>query len=74
VNLEEKRIWLFGVVNGCPLNSPCKNCPFEVMRIEPLTERWRYLCDLTDNEVEDLVNYHVRCLFERELKQFKGVS
>jgi hypothetical protein len=69
VNLEEKRIWLFGVANGCPLISPLENCPFIVIRNKPMAERWKYISELPEDQVESLISHHLKCSYDREMKK-----
>jgi hypothetical protein len=69
VNLEEKRIWLFGVANACPLNSPCDSCPFTVIRNKTVTERWKYISDMPEDQVESLISHHLKCSYDREMKK-----
>lgn len=66
MNSEEKRYWLFGVVNACPLNSPLDNCPFKVLREKSVAERWDFIVKISDKQVDDLIYKHKKCLFERE--------
>jgi len=69
--MDENRIWLFGVLNACPLTIPLDNCPFEAPRKKPVTERWLYVKNLSDDEVKRRIEYHKTCLFNRELKRMK---
>jgi hypothetical protein len=70
VNLDEKRIWLFGVAYGCPLNSPLENCPFKVIRDKQIAERWKYISELPEDQIESLINHHLKCAYDREMKKF----
>lgn len=69
MNLDDKRIWLFGVANGCPLNFPLENCPFKGIRDKPMAERWKYISELPENQVETLISHHLKCSYEREMKK-----
>jgi hypothetical protein len=71
VNISEKRIWIFGVANACPLNSPLDTCPFKDIREKTLAERWKYITELSENQIDALITNHKKCLFERELKRTK---
>jgi hypothetical protein len=72
VKTDEKRIWLFGVVNACPLNVPLDICPFNEIRNKPVTVRWKFVCDLSDVEVDSFIDKHLDCLYKREMKRFKS--
>jgi hypothetical protein len=67
--MDENHIWLFGVLNACPLTTPLDNCPFETHRKKPVAERWVYISNLSGEEVEKLIKHHKNCLFNRELKR-----
>lgn len=65
--MNEKRILLFGVLNACPLNNPDDSCPFGEIRKKPVNDRWRFVNELPENEVESLLTIHKRKLYQREL-------
>jgi hypothetical protein len=72
VNSKEKKLWLFGIFCACPLKTPLKSCPFDPIRKLPLTERWKILNNLSDDEVSSLIKTHSTCLYNRELARSRA--
>jgi hypothetical protein len=69
MNLIEKKTWVFGVANACPLNYPLNTCLFKQISEMPVVGRWNYINKLSEEELDNLIEKHKRCLFERELKR-----
>ena len=69
MDLSEKRIWVFGVANACPLNSPVETCLFKQICEMPVAGRWVYINELSEVELDHLIEQHKKCLYERELKR-----
>jgi hypothetical protein len=71
VEINEKKIWLFGVFKSCPLKMPLQTCPFNKLREKTLIDRWNHVNKLSVSEVSELICYHKACLLGRETWQIK---
>lgn len=71
VNDDEKKFWLFGVINACPLNSELDTCQFKSARKKPAAERWNTVAGFSDGQLDNLITIHRNCVRERELKSLK---
>ncbi len=66
LTLEQKKIWVKGLVIDCPLGKPLENCPLNDIRKLPIEERLRLACAMDESQLDQIIGYHRKCLFERE--------
>ena len=58
---------IFGLAVACPFDqgNPC-NCPLHELRKKSLQERYRWLLDLSEADLRDILTNHRKCLDEKE--------
>ena len=68
---SEKKFWLFGVVRACPLGKDLENCPLKKIRKMPISEQFKFIQQLPEDKVNQLIQHHKKCLYKRE-KEHSG--
>ncbi len=58
----------YGLIFGCPIGVELSNCDFKAVRQLKTKDRIAYYDDLTEQEKEELIKKHQRCLSAREKK------
>ena len=72
MNIDEKRVWIFGVAKACPLTNELESCPFSEMRKTPVSECWKTISAMPEEQIDILIDHHSNCLYNRELKKCGG--
>ena len=64
---DDDRTMLFGLLMECPFKKCTEVCPIEEKRKAlSLEEKVRYIENVGDDEVKELLDYHRQCLKLRE--------
>ena len=66
MDLTDIRVWLFGLIIGCPMGKSLENCPADKLRNLPVTDIIKIVENMPEDELNDLISYHKSCLKERE--------
>jgi hypothetical protein len=66
LDIEEKRIWVQGLLIECPMGTHLDDCPAKELRKIPLKERVNLVKEMTDDQIDQIINYHRACLIRRE--------
>lgn len=68
--LIEKISIVFGLVIQCPFDDPVETCPAFELRKLPTEEKFQIVNNLTEEQLDDIIAHHKKCLREREKKLF----
>ena len=60
------RAWLKELLTNCPFGYALDSCPARGIRELPLYERYNVINEMSDDEVESILDYHKVCRTERE--------
>lgn len=60
--MSEARLAMHGRILRCPMGTNPQDCPLYKIRLLPIEERIAWLAEKTDEEVEALFQYHIKCL------------
>lgn len=63
-----------GLLFGCPLKENVSSCAFNSIRSMELKERLEYWKNMPDEERLHLVNHHLVCIYNKELKQINPLE
>ena len=63
---SKKRIWLMELLIDCPLEYSLDTCPAKELREMKLSERLKIIDEMSDDEMQSILEYHKKCLAERE--------
>ena len=66
LNLNEKEIWVKGLLIECPMGKALTNCPLENYRKLSVGERFKLADSWNENKLSQIITYHKNCLRERE--------
>ena len=69
MDLPNKRVYIAGLLVGCPYKSEPAGCALYDIRKKPLKERIEWCDQLTDEQIQDILNVHKKCLAQREGKK-----
>ncbi len=74
-NSQEIRVHLIGLLIECPYDrgNPLE-CPLYHFREKPIAERLSWLKGLSDRQLQDMYDYHFRCLEEKEGQILPGAN
>jgi hypothetical protein len=66
---------IFGLAVACPFDqgNPC-GCPLHELRKKSLQERYRWLRDLSDDKLREILIFHRKCLDEKEKSQTPEIA
>lgn len=65
MELTDKKIWLYGLFVACPEGNPLPDCPLEQYRSLPDKEKIKILENFSEEEVEEIIKHHHKCVFRR---------
>jgi len=68
MSIENARIILYGLLDECPFYHE-ENCPIKDMRKEPDEKKKAWARSLPLETVNEIVEYHERCFWERMAKE-----
>ena len=60
------RAWLKELLTHCPFRYALDSCPAKGIRELPLYDRSKVMNEMSDDEVESILDYHKVCRTERE--------
>lgn len=66
IKLEDKLIWIKGLLLECPMGKPLDDCPAEKYRKFPIKERMKIVNEMKIEEIEFIIKHHKECLRKRE--------
>ena len=61
-----EKLWLKELLTDCPFGFALDSCPAREIRKLPLHERFKVIDEMSDDEVESILDYHRVCSTERE--------
>ena len=62
----KERAWLKELLTDCPFGNALDSCPAREIRKLPLNDRFIVIDEMSDDEVESILDYHRVCRTERE--------
>lgn len=68
--MSEARYAMHGRILRCPLGDNPADCPLCEIRLLPVEERIAWLESKTDDEVEALYSFHLRCLDKKYAAEY----
>ncbi len=63
--MQNRRIWIKGLVMECPHGFPVSDCPLNGLRSLPIPEANRVINTLPDKRVTDYMKTHRKCYNHR---------
>ncbi len=66
LDIEDKRIWVQGLLIECPMGVALDKCPARSLREIPLKQRLRVAAGMDEAQLDEIIGYHRACLAERE--------
>jgi hypothetical protein len=66
LDIEDKRIWVQGLLIDCPVGAPLDTCPAKDLRQMPLKDRLKLVVSMTEEQLDEIIAHHRACLAERE--------
>ena len=66
LSFEDKKTWVKGLVIHCPMGDSVKDCPANEIRLHPIRKRLRIVDEMSESDIEQIIDYHLKCLAERE--------
>lgn len=67
---KDKRIWAKGLAVACPFGDPLDSCIGNKLRELPLQERLKIIDNMSDEEIDAILEAHKCCLAHREKDLF----
>jgi hypothetical protein len=67
----EKVSIVFGLLIECPLDKPMDTCPALELRDLPIGEKFDIVNGFSEEQLDDIITHHNKCLRERESDFFK---
>ncbi len=64
--LIEKVSIVFGLLIECPLDEPLDTCPALDLRALPTGEKFDIVKGFSEEQLDDIITHHNKCLRERE--------
>ena len=68
MDLSDARVFLLGILVACPYGPNPKDCILHDMRKKSMKERLNFSQQLTENEVQYIIDIHKKCLSQKEGK------
>ncbi|MDC0357195.1 hypothetical protein OAO01_00135 [Oligoflexia bacterium] len=62
----DKRAWAKGLAMECPMNEELSDCPLCEVRRLPLAQRVKVVDNMSDADIDNLLEQHIACLKKRE--------
>jgi len=66
MDASTKRVYVIGLLVCCPYKSNPATCPLYDIRQKPVRERAKWVKQLTDEQIQDIINIHKECFIRRE--------
>ncbi len=66
LKIEDKRVWIRGLLVECPMGDPAPDCPLHKLREFPLAERMNMVKEMSIETIDQLIAHHQMCLRRRE--------
>lgn len=63
---QNRVIWVKGLMIECPLYSALPECPLQKYRGMPINEKFHIVDNMSDEEINQVIQYHKQCLGDRE--------
>ncbi|GEM_PF-1693417 len=64
-SLNDKRIWIKGLLVDCPLGIPLDDCPANSLRYLPIDQFAEIVNNMSEEQVNCIIEYHEGCSAER---------
>jgi hypothetical protein len=64
--LDQKRTWVIALMIKCPMGTPLEDCPAAEVRGRPLDDITKRVGEMTDEEINRIIDHHKQCLCKRE--------
>ena len=65
-HLEHKRAWVIGLLTRCPLDKALDDCPAKDIRSLSDLDRMNLVDRMDENQLDEIIAHHRKCLRERE--------
>lgn len=62
----DARLYIVGLIVDCPYEPNPEDCALHDIRQKPLRERIEWSKQLTNEEIQDIISVHKKCLAEKE--------
>lgn len=66
ISIGNRVIWLKGLMIECPLFNALPNCPLKKYRSLPINEKFKLVDEMSDDQIDSIIEYHQKCLSARE--------
>ena len=66
LTLENKKVWVQGLMVDCPFGKALATCPAKDLRILPIEERFKLVKQMEESQIDEIIVHHRQCLKERE--------
>ena len=66
LSIQNRVIWVKGLMIECPLLSAIDTCPLEKYRSMPINEKFKLVDEMTEEQINQTIEYHQKCLHSRE--------
>ena len=66
MNINDRKLWLFGLLLECPMGEPLQGCPVNSLRSLAIQEKLNYLETLSETQINKILEEHTLCLENRE--------
>jgi hypothetical protein len=66
LDIEDKRIWVQGLMIDCPTGTPLDSCPAKKLRLLPIKKRFNLVREMHEEQIDQIINHHKACLAARE--------
>ena len=66
MDVPAKRAYVMGLLIACPYKSSLSTCALYDIRSKPVKERMAWARQLTDEQIQDVIDIHKECFIRRE--------
>jgi hypothetical protein len=66
MELQHNKIWLKGLLIGCPMGWALDDCPVEELRKAPIKESLNIVDEMRTEEIYNIIKQHKECIRKRE--------